>query len=126
MRRVCDRLKEVITFLTKLYAGRKGFYRLKEVTIIYDTLLHELTGGACWGEQLLTPVQEARMCIEAAPFHVDTLALCNHVSLRSKLLLHHWRRLWYVAVHFSWQQTCVQSNSHRGRLKGRPIHVLLQ
>ena len=52
---------------------------------------------ACWGEQLLTPVQEARMCIEAAPFHVDTLALCNHVSLQSKLLLNHCRRLWYVA-----------------------------
>lgn len=29
------------------------------------------------------------MCIEAAPFHVDTLALCNHVSPQSKLLLNY-------------------------------------
>lgn len=36
---------------------------------------HRVLGGA----QLLTPVQEARMSIEAAPFKVDTLAVSNQV-----------------------------------------------
>ena len=31
----------------------------------------------CGGAQLLTPVQEARMSIEAAPYKVDTLAVSN-------------------------------------------------
>ena len=36
------------------------------------------------GAQLLTPVQEARMSIEAAPYKVDTLAVSNqarHLSV---------------------------------------------
>ena len=66
------------------------------------------------------------MCIEAAPFHVDTLALCNHVSLQLKLLFTYCRRLWYAAGCFLWERTCVQSRSQRVRLKRRPIHVLLQ
>ena len=36
--------------------------------------------------QLLTPVQEARMCIEAAPYSVDVLALANQVRRLGKRL----------------------------------------